>query len=169
MTTLYHGSYLSVPEPLTSVGRRELDFGPGFYVTSLREQAERWARRVCVIRAVDTPIISVYEFDEANLPTKVRRLRLEHYSQEWLDFIVSSRRGKEPWRAYDIIEGGVANDQVIDTVEDYYAGRITAEQAIGQLRFAKPTHQMCISSQTIVDRCLHFIGTESVAEKGGQT
>lgn len=39
--TLYHGSYLSVPAPLTGVGRRELDFGPGFYVTSLREQAER--------------------------------------------------------------------------------------------------------------------------------
>ena len=31
----------------------------------------------------------------------------------------------------------MANDQVIDTFEDYFAGRITAEQAIGQLRFAK--------------------------------
>ncbi len=38
--TLYHGSYVSVPNPLTGVGRRELDFGPGFYVTLLREQAE---------------------------------------------------------------------------------------------------------------------------------
>jgi hypothetical protein len=72
------------------------------------------------------------------------------------------------WRSYDIIEGGVANDQVIDTVEDYYAGRITAEQAIGQLRFAKPTHQMCIRRQIIVDHCLHFISTEPVMEKGGQ-
>lgn len=166
--TLYHGSYLGVPAPLTGVGRRELDFGPGFYVTSLREQAERWARRVCVIRAVDTPILSVYDFDEDNLPTDVRRLRLEHYDREWLDFIVNSRRGEAPWKDYDIIEGGVANDQVIDTVEDYYTGRITAEQAIGQLRFAKPTHQMCISRQTIVDRCMHFISAEPVTEKGGQ-
>ena len=79
----------------------------------------------------------------------------------------AGRRGEEPWKGYDIIEGGVANDQVIDTVEDYYAGRITAEQAIGQLRFAKPTHQMCIRRQAIVDRCLHFVGTEPVAEKGG--
>ena len=140
MTTLYHGSYVSVPSPLTGVGRRELDFGPGFYVTNLHEQAERWARRVGVIRAAD---------------------------QQWLDFVVSSRRGEEPWREYDIIEGGVANDQVIDTVEDYYADRITAEQAIGQLRFAKPTHQMCIRRQDIVDLCLHFVGTETVAEEGG--
>lgn len=164
MIILYHGSYLGVPSPLTGVGRRELDFGPGFYVTSLREQAERWARRVCVIRAVDTPTLSVYEFDEAALPADVRRLRLEHYDQAWLDFIVSSRRGEEPWKNYDIIEGGVANDQVIDTVEDYFSGRITAEQAIGQLRFAKPTHQMCISRQAIVDRCLRFVATEPVGK-----
>ena len=165
MITLYHGSYVSVPSPLTGAGRRELDFGPGFYVTSIREQAERWARRVCVIRAVDTPLISTYEFDETTLPEDVRRLRLEHYDREWLDFIVSSRRGEEPWKGYDIIEGGVANDQVIDTVEDYFSGRITAEQAIGQLRFAQPTHQMCISSQAVVDRCLRYISTEPV-EKG---
>lgn len=167
MTTLYHGSYLSVPAPLTGVGRRELDFGPGFYVTNLREQAERWARRVCVIRAMDTPVLSTYEFDESLLPSDVRRLCLEHYDQEWLDFIVSSRRGEEPWKVYDIIEGGVANDQVIDTVEDYYAGRITAEQAIGQLQFAKPTHQMCISSQAVVERCLRFVVAEQLVGKGG--
>ena len=167
MTTLYHGSYLSVPTPFTDFGRRELDFGPGFYVTTLRSQAERWARRVCIVRAVDTPMLSIYNFNESFLPTNVRLLRLEHYNQEWLDFIVSSRRGEEPWRDYDIIEGGVANDQVIDTVEDYYAGRITVEQAIGQLRFAKPTHQMCISSQAVIDRCLNFISSEVVAKEGG--
>ena len=167
MITLYHGSYTSVPSPLAGVGRRVLDFGPGFYVTSIREQAERWARRVCVIRAVDTPLLTTYEFNEEALPADVRRLRLEHYDQEWLDFIVSSRRGEEPWKSYDIIEGGVANDQVIHTVEDYFSGRITAEQAIGQLRFAKPTHQMCISRQAIVDRCLRFVTTELV-EKGDQ-
>ena len=166
--TLYHGSYVSVTKPLTGVGRRELDFGPGFYLTQLREQAERWARRVCVIRAEVTPQISIYEFDESELPANVNRLRLESYNQQWLDFIVSSRRGEEPWKGYDIIEGGVANDQVIDTVEDYFAGRITAEQAIGQLRFAHITHQMCISNQDIVDRFLHYVGTEPVEMKGGQ-
>ena len=165
MTRLYHGSYVGVPAPLTGTGRRELDFGPGFYVTNLREQAERWARRVCIIRAADSPLLSVYDFDETALPADVCRLRLEHYDPEWLDFIVSSRRGEEPWKGYDIIEGGVANDQVIDTVEDYYAGRITSEQALGQLRFAKPTHQMCIRRQTIIDRCLRFIPIEPV-EKG---
>jgi hypothetical protein len=57
--TLYHGSYMAISSPLTGVGRKELDFGPGFYLTCLREQAERWARRVCVIRAKNSPTISV--------------------------------------------------------------------------------------------------------------
>ena len=153
---LFHGSNIVVEKPLVNVGRKELDFGPGFYLTSLREQAERWARRVCVIRRSTTPVISRFTFDERNLPADTKRLNLNHYDQEWLDFIVASRRGENVWLGYDIIEGGVANDQVIDTVEDYYSGRITAEQAIGQLKFAKPTHQICISSQEIVDRFLHF-------------
>jgi hypothetical protein len=166
MTTLYHGSFTSAPYPLTGVGRKELDFGPGFYVTKLRDQAERWARRVCIIRAIDTPILSIYTFDDYKLPSDVKILRLSNYNSEWLDFIVKSRRGEEPWRDYDIIEGGVANDQVIDTVEDYFAGRITAEQAIGQLRFAKPTHQMCIRNQLVVDECLKFINKENVKIEG---
>ena len=37
MKTLYHGPYVGVPEPLTGVGRRDLDFGPGFYLTQFRE------------------------------------------------------------------------------------------------------------------------------------
>ena len=111
---------------------------------------------------------AIVEGAASQLPSDIKRLRFEQYDQSWLDFIVSSRRGEEPWKEYDIIEGGVANDQVIDTVEDYYSGRITAEQAIGQLRFAKPTPQMCISNQTIVDRCLRFVSTELVEEKGGQ-
>lgn len=167
-TTLYHGSFVVVEHPLVNVGRRELDFGPGFYVTRLRDQAERWARRVCVIRAIETPILSVFTFNDETLPNGIRRLNLDHYNQEWLDFIVASRKGEQPWAKYDIIEGGVANDQVIDTVEDYYSGRITAEQALGQLKFAKPTHQMCIRNQAIIDNCLCFVKSEQLEQKGGQ-
>ena len=44
--TLYHGSTLSIEHPLAKVGRADLDFGRGFYLTSLRSQAEQWAARV---------------------------------------------------------------------------------------------------------------------------
>jgi hypothetical protein len=162
MITLFHGSFLSVKKPLVGVGRRELDFGPGFYVTPLREQAERWARRVCTIRAVDTPIITTYLFDDNALPVGTRHLVFEQYDIDWLRFVVDSRKGLSPWNDYDIIEGGVANDKVIDTVEDYFTGRITGEQAIGLLKFAKPTYQICFRRQNIVDNCMHYVNSESI-------
>ena len=34
---------LKVSEPLTSVGRKDLDFGQGFYVTNDRQQAIDWS------------------------------------------------------------------------------------------------------------------------------
>lgn len=157
MKELFHGSDVKIEQPLVNVGRKTLDFGPGFYLTTLRYQAERWSRRVCFVRNSSTPVIGRYLFDDVGvLQEGFKRLLFDAYDQKWLDFIVASRRGEEPWRGYDMIEGGVANDQVIDTVEDYYSGRITAGQAIGQLRYAKPTHQICISSQAVVDAFLKF-------------
>lgn len=80
---------------------------------------------------------------------------------EWLEFVVACREGKDETN-YDLVEGGVANDQVIDTVEDYENGRITAEQALDQLRYKNPNNQICFRNQRIIDTYLHFTGTEKV-------
>lgn len=80
---------------------------------------------------------------------------------EWLDFVVACRQGKDN-TDYDIVEGGVANDQVIDTVEDYENGRITAEQALDQLRFKTPNNQICFRNQAAIDRFLKFVGSETI-------
>lgn len=66
---------------------------------------------------------------------------------------------------FDIVEGGVANDNVIDTVEDYENGIITAEQALGQLRHKAVNHQICILNQEIVDKYLTFISSEEIKTK----
>lgn len=55
-------------------------------------------------------------------------------------------------KQYDIVEGGVANDNVIDTVEDYENSIIAAEQALGQLRYKRVNHQICILNQEIIDK-----------------
>ena len=65
--------------------------------------------------------------------------------------------GSDAQSKYDIVEGGVANDNVIDTVEDYENGIITAEQALGQLVYKKVNHQICIRSQAVIDSCLKFV------------
>ena len=67
-------------------------------------------------------------------------------------------------KQYDIVEGGVANDNVIATVEDYENGIITAEQALGQLRYKRVNHQICILNQEIIDKYLTFKKSEIVSE-----
>lgn len=44
--TVYHGSYTVVKVPTIIIGKNMKDFGPGFYCTVIREQAERWARLI---------------------------------------------------------------------------------------------------------------------------
>lgn len=43
--TVFHGSVCEVRCPDLSRSKRYIDFGPGFYVTDIQRQAERWARR----------------------------------------------------------------------------------------------------------------------------
>lgn len=52
--TEYHGSYTEVTTPQIIKTKNTKDFGPGFYCTIIREQAERWSKRY------DTPILNVY-------------------------------------------------------------------------------------------------------------
>ena len=159
MKTLYHGSYTEVSAPLAKVGRRNLDFGQGFYLTSLRLQAENWAVIVSSRRGRNAVgKVSVFRFNESQaIADGVRFKRFEVYDIEWLDYVVDCRRGKDISSEYDIVEGGVANDSVIDTVEDYEKGIITSEQALGQLRYKEVNHQMCILNQQVIDHYLEFV------------
>ncbi len=43
---VFHGSNKEIATPLVHVGRNNLDFGKGFYVTTLQQQAKRWAETI---------------------------------------------------------------------------------------------------------------------------
>lgn len=156
---LYHGSNVIVEHPVVSIGRKELDFGSGFYLTPLFEQASKWAVRIKMVRRAENSIVNTYEF---TLPQDCKVKRLDAYDKEWLDFIVDSRKGKQPWNGFDIIEGGVADDRVIDAVEAYINGYADVERTLRQLVYHKPNHQVCILNQKIVDKYLQFKSYERV-------
>jgi len=42
---VYHGSTVKIEKPDLTIGRYNLDFGKGFYTTTLKEQSEKWAKR----------------------------------------------------------------------------------------------------------------------------
>ena len=153
---LYHGGTEAVMQPDCKKGRPDLDFGQGFYVTLLQEQAEGFARRKARDRK-GQPVISVYEFDYEAAIKDCAYLNFEFYNEAWLDFVVESRSGLKPWENYDIVEGGVANDRVIDTVELYTIGILDKASALGRLSEHQPNHQICILSQAILDKYLKFV------------
>ena len=102
-------------------------------------------------------VISQYTFDFDNAIKKFRYKHFEHYDREWLYFIIDCRGGKKVWTHFDIIEGGVANDRVIDKVEGFIAGQISEEKALAELSKHQPNNQICILKQSIVDNYLTFV------------
>lgn len=158
MITLYHGSYIEITSPQANKGRQKVDFGQGFYLTRLSEQAEKWSRAIAIRKGPNSqPIVSVFTLDYDKVATNGYRIKVfPEYNLEWLEYVVDCRHSGKMQELYDMVEGGVANDNVIDTVEDYENGRITAEQALGQLRYKQVNHQLCIRNQEVIDKYLHF-------------
>lgn len=164
MITLFHGSYLAVQTPLVKLGRKKVDFGQGFYLTKLRRQAESWAGIIAERKGRNArPVLSTYMLDYDAAKAEGYKIKIfECYNIEWLEYVVDCRKGGILQQQFDMVDGGVANDNVIDTVEDYENGIITAEQALGQLKYKAVNHQICILNQEIVDKYLAFISSENL-------
>lgn len=109
---------MSVESPDISFSRDFLDFGKGFYLTTLYDQAVKYAQRFK--RRKRPAWLSTYEltFD----PADWRILQFDSYNREWLQFVTNCRRGNDN-SDYDIVIGGIANDEVIQTIERYFAGK----------------------------------------------
>lgn len=158
--TLYHGSTHRVEHPLVTLGRKNLDFGQGFYLTTYRDQAIQWALRQQILRRADVAWLNEYRLDMEKVNTyNYTQKHLEGYNREWLDFIAASRHGETPWEGYDLIEGGVANDKVVDAVEAYLAGLADVEHTLDKLAYALPNNQMCLLNQQLIDTCLTYMSS----------
>ena len=161
---VYHGSTVIVDAPLVGAGRRNLDFGLGFYVTDLEQQAVSWATRP--VNSGKPNILNKYDLDiESVIVRGYKYKKFDAYDSEWLDFVVSNRRGGIDWQNYDIIEGGIANDRVFNTIELYEANLISKEEALDRLKFEKPNNQICILNQEIVDNHLQFIESVNIGKE----
>lgn len=149
---LYHSSYLAIDSPDVLHSRDNLDFGKGFYLTSLRDQADNYALRFK--RRKKDAWVNIYSFDFESTDWNI--LEFPSYNGEWLEFISNCRAGND-MSNYDLIIGGIANDKVLQTLDRYFEGELSSEQALGILRYEKPNIQFCIRSQEMMDKCLKFI------------
>lgn len=155
---LYHGSFVEVSAPDVEHSRSNVDFGKGFYVTPIYDQAKKWAEKFA--RRGKPAIISRYVFDDKVL-TDRNACVFDTYSEEWLSFILACRSGQDT-SDYEIVVGGVANDKVFNTVELYFDGLIDQAEAIKRLKYEKPNLQIAFRSQSVIDRYLRFEGSEQL-------
>lgn len=155
---LYHASTVIVEHPDVQHSRDNLDFGRGFYTTTLKDQAIRYAERY--VRRGVAAYLNEYEFDEVVEGFSIKSFPM--YNDEWIDYVARCRRGQLPKKVYDAVTGGIANDRVFNTIDLYFAGQITKEEALERLRFEKPNHQLCFLSNRLLDLHLHFIKAERI-------
>ena len=158
---VYHGGTESVEHPECKYGRKNLDFGQGFYVTDIRKQAEDWAKLIAGRRKTD-PVLNRYRLHRDAIMSEARCKLFKAYDEDWLEFIVASRQGQPIAEAYDYIEGGVANDRVVDTINLYMAGLMDKTTALYRLSEHQPNTQMCLLNQEITNKYLIFDGTEEI-------
>lgn len=156
---VYHASNAVVRNPMLIESNRLLDFGPGFYTTTNREQAVRFAASVVKKRG-GTPILNIYEFDEKGFE-ECLNLRFDEPSDRWLDFVADNRSGRYAGIKYDLVYGPVANDNVYTTIGLYMSGFVSRENTINELRVRKLYSQLVFCTP-LAFRYLRFVSSEEL-------
>lgn len=152
---VYHGSNLVVEHPDVKHSFRDLDFGRGFYVTTVREQAERWAKRKAMFSKKAKPVLNTYELaEDTHHDFAVKTFGNDLDS--WIDFVCLCRDGNEEYRKYDVIIGKAANDKVFRVVDMYHNGIWDKERALKEIKVYPGYDQIAFISQAALDRLVHF-------------
>ena len=156
---LYHGSLNAIENPNLSFSRDSTDFGKGFYTTTIKSQAELWTNRFKGRFGYGT--LSIYEVEESALRKNTSILEFETYSIEWLEYVTKCRLSNFADKN-DLVIGGIANDDVYNTLTIFFRGYIEKEEAIKRLRFEKPNVQYCFKNQDTINNYPKYIGMEKL-------
>ncbi|MCF0184763.1 MAG: DUF3990 domain-containing protein [Bacteroidaceae bacterium] len=138
---LFHGTNVRFERIDLALSKPNKDFGPGFYLSDDREQAEAMAESK-VLMSGGEPRVMEFEFD-AEQATGLRMLRFDEYSREWAEFIVMNRdrnvRAKR--HDYDIVHGPIANDRIGLQVQLFVQDYIDIDTLLKRIKYVRPTFQ----------------------------
>jgi len=136
---IYHTGYLTIPEPDVHHGRKNADFGQGFYTTPDRDFAWRWARD----RKDSSTIMNVYELETEGL--EIHRFERD---EDWLDYILANRSFKgDSVPGADVIIGPIANDTIYDTYGIISSGFLPKDTALKILCIGAAYEQIVLKTE----------------------
>ena len=173
--TLFHGSEKVIEAPSFGEGKRNNDFGLGFYCTETENLAKEWA-----VSSLRDGFCNRYILDTEYM--KILNLNSPDYTiLNWIAVLVEhrlfsirtpiARRAKKYLidnfginvNAFDIVTGYRADDSYFDYAESFLNNAISVEQLAAAMKLGKLGEQIVLKSQFAFSR-IRFEGFD-VAEK----
>lgn len=173
--TLFHGSEKVIEAPSFGEGKRNNDFGLGFYCTKTENLAKEWA-----VSSLRDGFCNRYILDTEYM--KILNLNSPDYTiLNWIAVLVEhrlfsirtpiARRAKKYLidnfginvNAFDIVTGYRADDSYFDYAESFLNNAISVEQLAAAMKLGKLGEQIVLKSQFAFSR-IRFEGFD-VAEK----
>lgn len=159
---VYHGSNMVVDVPKIIKANRTLDFGNGFYTTTSKEQACKWASIKKHREQSENGMLNIYEFDDKIVNEEPLKIKMfTGASEDWLNFVIDNRLKLNYKHDFDIVEGPVADDRVYACLNAFENRFMDMESAIRELRTYKLADQISFHTEEAI-RLLKFIGKEVV-------
>ena len=157
---LYHTGFQEIREPDLRIGRRNADFGQGFYLSADREFSRRWARE----RRGETTWLNSYALSPEGL-----RIKRFDRDEAWYDYIFRNRAGYDDGLAeWDVIVGPIANDTIYDTWGISTSGLLSREQSLQLLMLGPVYEQTVIKTPRAAEQlrflCAEVIPGEAIAQ-----
>lgn len=173
--TLFHGSEKVIEVPSFGEGKKNNDFGLGFYCTETENLAKEWA-----VSSLRDGFCNRYTLDTEYM--KILNLNSPDYTiLNWIAVLVEhrlfsirtpiARRAKKYLidnfcinvNAFDIVTGYRADDSYFDYAESFLNNAISVEQLAAAMKLGKLGEQIVLKSQFAFSR-IRFEGFD-VAEK----
>lgn len=130
---LYHTGKEEIRDPDIRRGRKNADFGQGFYLSPDRDFSYRWAGA--------NAVINEYELDESGL--LIHRF---NRNEDWYSYIFHNRRARDDL-SVDVVIGPIANDTIFETFGIISSGFLKPEDALKLLLVGPEFTQVAIKTE----------------------
>lgn len=157
---LYHGTNLDIQAIDLALCRPYKDFGKGFYVTDLLEQAQKMAKRVAKIYG-GLPTVNIYEIN--NHFMRNTHLNIKDFgnipSESWALFVMNNRdKHFTDFKSehcnfdckYDIVSGPIANDDMNMLFRQYQNHLISFETLMKGMIYRETTSQYSFHTERAI-------------------
>ena len=149
---LYHAGFDVIKEPDIHYGRKNADFGQGFYTTPDKEFAYRWAKE----SSEKKTIVNQYELDTDGLVVKNFTR-----SEEWFEYIYANRHRKPDELAADVIVGHIANDIIYETLGITTSGYLGKHESM-ELLMIRPEYIQVVIKTEKANSKLRWISSDEL-------